>query len=47
MLREQAAGNEQPPDAAAMHAAVDRHYGPAVVGAGLLAMMGLVPACES
>ena len=47
MLREQAAGRPEAPDAADMHAAVDRHYGPAVVGAGLLAMMGLGAPCAS
>jgi glycosyltransferase involved in cell wall biosynthesis len=47
MLRGQAAGQFAVPDAAEMHAAVDRRYGPAVVGAGLLAMMGLVAPCES
>ncbi len=41
MLRERVAGRMQAPDAAEMHAQVDRRYGPAVVGAGLLAMMGL------
>ena len=47
MLREQAAGRPEAPDAAEMHAAVDRLYGPAVVGAGLLSMMGLVAPCAS
>ena len=45
MLREQAAGRPPAPDAAEMHAQVDRRYGPQVVGAGLLAMMGV--ACAS
>ncbi len=47
LLREQAAGRPEAPDAGEMHAQVDRHYGPAVVGAGLLAMMGLVAPCAS
>ena len=47
MLREQAAGRTEVPDAAEMHAQVERHYGLAVVGAGLLAMMGLVAPCAS
>ncbi len=47
MLREQAAGRPAPPDAAEMHAAVDRRYGPAAAGAGLLAMMGLAAPCAS
>jgi glycosyltransferase involved in cell wall biosynthesis len=46
MLLEHAAGRP-PPDAAEMHAEVDRRYGPGVVGAGLLAMMGVAAPCAS